>query len=102
MHNAPGQIQHNTPPWVEQVPLRLAEQLYTPSAQMAVTGGVPLLMQTALDGTTEDGQVGPVGVGVGVGAGVGVGGAGTGPDCLCIATSAVMLPVTVTVTSAMS
>jgi hypothetical protein len=36
LHNVPGQIQHFTPPWLEQVPDRFWEQLSQPSAQTAV------------------------------------------------------------------
>jgi hypothetical protein len=82
------------------VPLLFCEQLYFPSLQTAVTGGVPLPMHVAVAGMDDAGQV-PFGLGDGLGVGLGVGD-GLGADCLCIKMSAVMLPLTVTSRSAMS
>ena len=36
LHNVPGQIQHDTPPWLEHVPERFCEQLRLPSSHTAV------------------------------------------------------------------
>jgi hypothetical protein len=56
----PGQTQHLTPPWVEHVPDRLREQLYNPSLQTAVIGGVPVPMQVAFVGIGTPLQEGTV------------------------------------------
>ena len=56
LHSTPGHTQHFTPPCDEQVPCRFFEQLYAPSLQTAVTGGVPLPMQVALAGIVDAAQ----------------------------------------------
>jgi hypothetical protein len=73
-HKAPGHTRHRTPLCDEHVPLLFVEQLKAPSLQIAVTGGVPLLMQRAPAGTSEGEQM-PWGGGCGAG-GFGAGGGG--------------------------
>jgi hypothetical protein len=36
LHSSPGQMKHETPPWLEQVPWRFWEQLSVPSLHRAV------------------------------------------------------------------
>ena len=80
---------------MEHVPPRFWEQLYAPSSQTAVTGGVPLLMQAALAGIDDAAHMGPFGPGEGVGLGDGPG-LGAGLDERRIAMSAVTLPLMLT------